>query len=199
MKLTDPNVFSRRLLRLAIGFFSLAVAFVIVASTQNHNDFVWIYLFIGCMEGGLLMVLASIAVILFGILQIRLIELLFLVMVLGNASGGIIYCYRGSSGDEIIVILGILMTFCACYILVGATGGIWIANELRRNNTWMRLWLMLVGILAPLALISLIVGILQNFSKLNLISDLFLSLSLAFNLYFWSLIIKIRHQNSTGT
>ena len=102
----------------------------------------------------LIMALFAVGLALFRVVQIRTLELLLLVAVLGNALGWI---YR-AMGDTAAVSVGGRVTLaliiglpCLVWTLGGAAWGLWVAKELLIDRPAHRLWLVATGLLTPLA------------------------------------------------
>jgi hypothetical protein len=104
---------------------------------------------------------------LFGIVQIRSLELLALVALLGNVIG---WSYsqqmmsmerfdRFSAAPMLTFVFAMLMV--TLWFLGGAASGLQIAQRLKINNTGERLWLMLLFILYPLGLAAVIGGVMM--------------------------------------
>ena len=148
----EASAISRYTLRLAFIVFLLGIAGGVGAAFFNRSEGPVIFICAAVLA--LLVALFAVALALFKVVQIRMLELLLVVAALGNAMG---LGYRYIN-DSVAVNVGgrgalILMVALPCFVwaLGGAAWGLWVAKELLIDATRARLWLVFIGLLAPLA------------------------------------------------
>jgi hypothetical protein len=156
----EASAISRYTLRLALIVFLIGIAGGIGAALLNRSDGPVIFICASVLA--LLVALFSVALALFKVVQIRMLELLLVVAALGNAMG---LGYRNINENVAVNVGGrgalILMVALPCFVwaLGGAAWGLWIAKELLIEATRTRLWLVFVGLLAPLAFLFAVAAI----------------------------------------
>ncbi len=117
------------------------------------------------------LVMASTAIVwrLFGVIQIRISELLLLIALLGNIGGWSIRILLGASPNpqpEVIVSFCLFLIFVLVWLLGGITNGLIIAQSLKRERTTERLGLAVVFILYPVGIAGSIGSMLGLFIAL---------------------------------
>lgn len=126
----------------------LIAAGILILFLGQRGAFVTVGL--GLVGAGLgLLVLIAVAEVLYHLFfkgQIRLIELLLLVAVLGNVVGGLYANERDQSGyPRPAWMFPLYVILAVFWILTGAAWGLWIARLLEVQNGWRRAGLMALG------------------------------------------------------
>jgi hypothetical protein len=156
----EASAVTRYTLRLALIVFLIGIAGGIGAALFNHSG--GPVIFICSLVLALLVALFAIALSLFKVVQIRIPELMLVVAALGNAMG-IGYRTVNATVAESVGGRGalVLMVALPCFVwaLGGAAWGLWVAKELLIDAARTRLWLVFVGLLAPLAFLFAVAAI----------------------------------------
>lgn len=116
--------------------------------------------------GGICLGLWVLAIFVFGVgeivyiffrrAQLRLTELLFIIVVLGNIWGLTLkwISWAVSPSVPLGVMVGIGLV-CTIWILGGSAWGLWVATVLNRDRAWDRIKLLVLGWVGPLAIVGI--------------------------------------------
>jgi hypothetical protein len=105
----------------------------------------------------------------FTVVQIRLLELLLLLLIVGNMIG---WSYAANFfsnryvRDENYFSFGLTVVLCMVWGVGGATNGLLIAKRLRSERTAERVWLMAVFILFPFAVAAMLISALVTIAAI---------------------------------
>jgi hypothetical protein len=138
--------------------------------------------------------LAAIAIFwrLFGVVQFRLLELLLMLVLIGNLlawSFSSNFRNPGFIRHESYVYFGFALVLSLVWGLGGATNGLLIAQRLQRNRTSERLWLMFVFIMLPAAIVAL--GISVILFVIGLVAPMVLFISVPVGLISLMIICEV--------
>lgn len=112
-----------------------------------------------CLAGALLLALYGLVHRLFRAVQVRLLELAWLVAALGTIAGLCAQVLRDGAYGRLRIdgFHAILMGGCAlAWVLGGLTSGLYVAQRLKKNGTWERLGFVALFTLQPVAALGLL-------------------------------------------